>query len=226
MSVDEVIHIKLCPSCRDERPVSEAYCENVVNERVCGWPLADEPPRRAGQRSPEPTPTSNPRRCTNGHELGLGDVMCVVCGANPADQVDEPSTEPPTTSDAETIIDGWHAVKRIACWNEPWEKFVVQRPDHEGRAVLTLYRPGQEPDPRVQDAMRRMSVGRIPKLLSTGHYEGRAYEVTEAIDGGTLEAAGTIVPDGGMPWSRAFGIFRNRLASPGFASWKHIAPQP
>src|SRR5260370_15980053 len=59
-------------------------------------------------------------------------------------------------------------------------------------ALRTLYRPGHEPDPRVQDALRRISPGRIAKLLSTGHYEGSAYEVIETIDGGTLEETGTI----------------------------------
>jgi primosomal replication protein N'' len=192
MPVEEVVHIKLCPSCRGERPVFEAYCENIVNGVACGWPLADEPPRRGGESPLGPSPSSNLRRCTSGHELGAGDVMCVVCGADPACDPSELSRQPPITPDEETIIGGWHAVERMAAEDEPWEKFVVRRSGDEGRALLRLYRLGHEPDPRVQDALRRMSAGRIPKLLSTGDYEGRAYEVTEAIEGGTLEEAGTI----------------------------------
>jgi primosomal replication protein N'' len=192
MALDEVVHIKICPSCRGERPVSEAYCENIVSGAACGWPLADEPPRRSGESPPGPSPPSNSRRCTNGHELGTGDVMCVVCGADPAGEPIVPDRQPTNTPGEETIIDGWHAVTRMACGDDPWEKFIVRRSDRESQALLTLYRPGHEPDPRVQEALRRISAGRIPKLLSSGHYEGSTYEVIETIDGGTLEETGTI----------------------------------
>jgi primosomal replication protein N'' len=118
--------------------------------------------------------------------------MCVVCGADPAGEPIVPVRQPTNTPGEETIIDGWHAVTRMACGDDPWEKFVVRRSDRESQALLTLYRPGHEPDPRVQEALRRISAGRIPKLLSTGHYEGSTYEVIETIDGGTLEETGAI----------------------------------
>uniref|UniRef100_UPI001404C9FE hypothetical protein n=1 Tax=Pseudomonas aeruginosa TaxID=287 RepID=UPI001404C9FE len=39
------------------------------------------------------------------------------------------------------------------------------------QAVLTLYRPGAEPDPAIYDVIRRLPREHVPEILATGRAE-------------------------------------------------------
>src|SRR5262249_39795180 len=73
----------------------------------------------------------------------------------------------------------------------PYQSFlVVTEAGQEG--ILMLYNPGSEPDLAVFDALRATSTDHVPKLLATGKYDGGTYEVSERIEGDTLQSAGYI----------------------------------
>jgi primosomal replication protein N'' len=188
MTVQPAALVRLCPNCRSERPVSELYCENLCDGGPCNWALADEPLRPVGS-SPAPEPPVGPtsRRCVNGHSLGQGDEICLICGADPANATDP---VPPVAPPAETIIDGWHVLRSVSGGDEPWERFVVRHSETGRDARLTLYQPGAEPDPAVHEVLRRMPRDHVPELIATGRFEERAYEVVELITGETLQEAG------------------------------------
>src|SRR6516164_5291490 len=190
MTIHTPAIVRLCPNCRSERHVSELYCENTVDGRTCGWPLADEPLRPiGGSPTPEPAPTPITRRCVNGHNLGQGDEICLICGADAATN-DTTSPEPPVTAPEETVIDGWHVLRRASTNGAPWDRFVVRDSQTEDEALLTLYSHGAEPDPAVHEILRRLPRNRVPALIATGRFQERAYEVTELIRGETLQETG------------------------------------
>lgn len=56
--------------------------------------------------------------------------------------------------------------------------------------LATIYQSGAEPDLAVYDVLRRMPLDHIPELIETGRHAGRAYEVIELFQGGTLADAG------------------------------------
>ena len=192
--------VRLCPNCRTERPVSELSCEGPLDGNACNWDLTNEPVIQAGgapAQAPEPPPVPVGRRCLNGHSLDPGDEICLICGLDPAPDTAAPDTgapEPPAPEEPppeETVIDGWHVLRRVSAADKPWERFVVRGSDRD--AQLTLYGDGNEPDPAVQEARRRLPKGLVPELLATGRFGGRAYEVVEHIPGTSLEDAGAFV---------------------------------
>jgi primosomal replication protein N'' len=198
-SAAPLAYVRVCPNCGSERPVGEMVCEASPGGAGCGWSLADAAIRVAGMANPQPPAAESPplavRHCTNGHALDAGDEMCHVCGADPAPAEVDPVTprdNAPAEGPPPTIIDGWVAEQRLppAAGDEPWERLVVSRASAARRALLTLYQPGFEPDPAVHDVLRHMPRDHIPELIATGRYEGRAYEVAEFIEGGTLADAG------------------------------------
>lgn len=104
----------------------------------------------------------------------------------------QPATGSAPIGDAQpTIIDGWEVVDRlVAAPGQPWERLLVQRPGDTVMAVLTLYQEGFEPDPAVHDALRRMPTDHVPELFATGRFDGRAYDVMERVQGGSLDDLG------------------------------------
>jgi hypothetical protein len=68
----------------------------------------------------------------------------------------------------------------------PWEHYRAERTADGVIGLLTLYQPGQEPDPAVQAALRAMDVDHVPRRLDSGRRRQRAFEVCEWIDGGDL----------------------------------------
>src|SRR5829696_298353 len=106
--------VRLCPSCGSERPLNEFNCENVRDDQACLWPLANEEVREAGasRRSPIVPPSHPERLCVNGHVVGSGDQMCLVCGSTvPDDAITDPvPPEGEPTATQATSIDGWGAV--------------------------------------------------------------------------------------------------------------------
>lgn len=186
-------HIRICPQCGSERPASELHCESIWNGGPCQWPLVDEEIRVRGAAPARAADTAPPvaavvRQCANGHEIDAGDLLCLTCGAEAAEAAPAPAA--PTQPAEATVMDGWQVTARIPPKDEPWERLIVKQEATGRRALMTLYRPGSEPDPAVHDMLRRMPRDHIPELIATGRYEGRAYEVVELIEGGTLAEAG------------------------------------
>ncbi|OPH84104.1 protein kinase domain-containing protein, partial [Nitrobacter vulgaris] len=193
-------YIRVCPNCGSKRPVGEMACEALTDDgAVCGWSLTDVAICVAGMvDAAVPVGDIAPlafQHCTNGHTLDAGDEMCTVCGADPAPA--EIETVTPREDGAEravvpTAIDDWIAEHRLPpdAVDEPWERIIVSRQGDARRALLTLYQPGFEPDPAVHNVLRRMPLDHVPELIATGRFEGRAYEVTERIESGSLAEAG------------------------------------
>ncbi len=200
--------IRFCPNCQSERSLSEIFCEGSIQGQPCGWDLSAEAIHPAGWR-PQPVltqeaiapPASEPPAasaplCANGHPLQPGDLMCLECGAAPAEgplpMQAEATPQPAVT---ETLIDGWRLLRQIASSDGVRERYLAEHAESARQAVLTLYRPGAEPDPAIYDVIRRLPREHVPEILATGRWDERAYEVVEELTGGSLAELGTVLED-------------------------------
>lgn len=200
--------IRFCPNCQSERSLSEIFCEGSIQGQPCGWDLSAEAIHPAGWR-PQPVltqeaiapPASEPPAasaplCANGHPLQPGDLMCLECGAAPAEgplpMQAEATPQPAVT---ETLIDGWRLLRQIASSDGLRERYLAEHAEGARQAVLTLYRPGAEPDPAIYDVIRRLPREHVPEILATGRWDERAYEVVEELTGGSLADLGTVLED-------------------------------
>ncbi len=200
--------IRFCPNCQSERSLSEIFCEGSIQGQPCGWDLSAEAIHPAGWR-PQPVltqeaiapPASEPPAasaplCANGHPLQPGDLMCLECGAAPAEgplpMQAEATPQPAVT---ETLIDGWRLLRQIASSDGVRERYLAEHAEGARQAVLTLYRPGAEPDPAIYDVIRRLPREHVPEILATGRWDERAYEVVEELTGGSLAELGTVLED-------------------------------
>lgn len=180
-----------CSNCGSKRPVTENVCEQPLDGQLCAWPLTELEILEEGaeeQELPAPAHRRRSLECLNGHPLEDGDEICLVCGSDVA------ATSRPADSAQATRIGNWEVVREhiVPSEDPPVRTFDARGSD--GRvALLTLYRPGAEPDPAVHDVLRRMALDHIPEIIETGRYEGQAYEVVERIDGGSLADAGFVV---------------------------------
>ncbi len=195
--------IRFCPACATERSPSEVFCEGTIDGRPCDWNLSEVPLRPAGWRpSPEgelePVPAPS-GVCPNGHPLEPGDLLCGRCGA------DLTTTEPsasgtalregePAGGAATPSIPGWRIEHRIAADSQVQERYAAVREADGHRAVLTVYSEGHEPDAEVYEVLRTLDREHVPDLLETGRWDGRAYELSEDLRGGTLAEVG-LLPD-------------------------------
>ncbi|MBN3830763.1 AAA domain-containing protein [Burkholderia sp. Ac-20344] len=216
--------MRFCPNCRTERSVDEWYCAGTVGDAVCNWDLSGVPIRANGWRPQDvvtvetvsqqvaaDTPGSAvppSLSCTNGHPMNDGDLMCLECGADPAAPAGSQrlgiGAEVPAGNSAEvappapveeTRIDGWRLLRQISSTDGVRERYVAQQDETGRQAVLTLYRPGAEPDPAVYDVVRRLPREHVPEIIATGRWDQRAYEVAEEMSGGTLADLGMAVRD-------------------------------
>jgi hypothetical protein len=137
--------------------------------------------------------------------MEAGDELCVVCGADAAQGVVDASTEAAqprrnqpdsseeTALESETVIDGWRLVRRLQqTTNTPFQSFLATTEEGNREGILVLYNVGAEPDQAVFDVLRGTSAHHVPRLLANGKYNGGTYEVTEHIQGDSLESAGFI----------------------------------
>lgn len=190
--------IRFCPNCKSERPLTEMFCEGMVDGRQCGWDLSAVPVRPEGWRPGPVTVTHTPAtaaRCVNGHEVAPGDLLCPECSAD----IETPSRTPmgDITENAGppevTVIDGWRLELKLAT-NKVGERYAVVREADRHEAILTLYADGSEPDTEVYDVLRELDRDHVPEILTTGRWRDRAYEVSEDLKGGTLSDLG-LLPD-------------------------------
>jgi len=211
--------MRFCPNCKTERSVQEWFCEGVVNDRPCHWDLSSLPIRAAGDRPQDvftkedvvhqrdgQVVASSAFVCMNGHPMSEGDLMCLECGADPvssggapingaAVDISQTDNPPPQQNPEETRIDGWRLLRRISNTDGVRERYICQHVDTNRQAVLTLYRPGAEPDPSVYDVVARLPREHVPEIIATGRWDERAYEVAEELSGGTLADVGIVVSD-------------------------------
>ncbi len=199
--------IRFCPNCQTERSLAEIFCEGMIDGHGCGWDLAGEPIHPEGWR-PQPVvtreevagPPAQEERvilCENGHLMAPGDLMCLDCGAGPATDAApiEPADAAPEALESETLIDGWRLQRRMNGAGGVRERFAVEQATTGRPAVLTLYLPGAEPDPAIYDVIRRLPREHLPEIIATGRWNDRAYEIVEALTGGSLADLGIVVSD-------------------------------
>ncbi|NBF10499.1 AAA domain-containing protein [Pseudomonas sp. Fl4BN1] len=203
--------IRFCPNCQTERSLAEIFCEGQVDNRTCGWELSAEAIHPVGWR-PQPvvtqeglgqqpaTPATATLLCDNGHAMASGDLMCLVCGADPAASEPAPTLAPapaavePAVADSETVIEGWRLLRQISSTGVR-ERFVAEHTTSGLQAVLTLYLAGAEPDTSVYEALKRLPREHVPEIIDTGRWHERAFEVAEELTGGTLADLGMVVND-------------------------------
>ena len=205
MNSPELQFVKFCPNCKAERPAAELVCGGLVGEKPCQWDLALEPITQPDTHSPSANAdgASLPslRHCQNGHVLGAGDELCLTCGADVATESppqDSQDAEPdPGVPLVETIIDGWHLLRRLPSMvaDAHFESFVARAEAGGEEVSLILYQAGAEPDPAVYEVLRRVPADHIPTVIATGRYEGQAYEVVELINGQSLLEAGFLAAE-------------------------------
>jgi len=188
--------MRFCPSCQTERAVSEVSCEGSVRDRPCNWDLLNVQivpegwrPQAAGDRStPPPQPVPGASFCPNGHTLNEGDFICSLCGEEPIAQRDRQVQTP--APQPEVVIPGWHVLHRMGSAIDRREKYLVEAQVGGTRGVLTLYHQGWEPSPDVYSALGRISLEHVPRILATGQWEDRVFDVAEALTGESLSDIG------------------------------------
>ncbi|QJI29218.1 DUF4011 domain-containing protein [Pseudomonas sp. ADAK18] len=191
--------IRFCPNCQTERSLAELFCEGSVHEQPCGWDLSSVAIQQAGWRpqtvvTVEVAEQQTALQCSNGHPMEAGDLMCMVCDAEPA--TDAPAEEVPVeTTSSETLIDGWRLLRQISSTDGVRERYQAEQVSDGRQAVLTLYRAGSEPDPAVYEVLRRLPREHVPEIIATGRWDDRAYEIAEELTGGTLSELGIVVTD-------------------------------
>lgn len=201
--MNEAAPVRYCPNCHSARPTTETLCQNVVDGVRCDWFLADEPITTPSTVEAGPPLAHAPQEddgpvCLNGHPLAPGDEICTVCGADrqTAADTDDPTAGPPAAPEQPVVvldIASLSEIKRRDA-HDAFETFTARHAS--GRDVLlTLYAIGAEPDPAVQGVLRRMPPDHVPELIETGRFEGRSYEITELIGGGSLRRAGNLGSD-------------------------------
>ncbi len=191
---------RLCPKCRTRRGVKEAVCHTVVDGLLCGWDLleieiqddayAPEPPSRRD--------SSNVGRemhgCPNGHLVEAGDLICPECGADIVELRTSDSSQPtkhPQHKVQDQIlpefITGWETVLSITATDDVRQCYHVRRLHDGYEGLLTIYRPGSQPDSQVYQALQnRVPREHIVELIEYGELRDRYYDITERIEHGNL----------------------------------------
>lgn len=183
--------IRLCPNCHTERELTELYCEGEIDGQQCSWDLTSTQISEAGQRRETQRSVIFGPVCTNGHPMTAGDLMCALCGADLATTAPEPAP----IADASSEIEGWRRGRALQSSSRVRERFIVTRATDGHQAVMTLYSEGSEPDPAVYEVLRTLPRDFVPEIIQTGRWNGRAFEVTEELTGGTLADLGLLPND-------------------------------
>ncbi|WP_440120851.1 protein kinase domain-containing protein [Tenacibaculum sp. Ill] len=179
-------YVRLCPACNSERPVTEMYCQNIIGNSPCSWLLMNVPQTPVGGRVEiqHEAEESIKRFCKNEHEVGEDDFMCMECGAD---------IQELTVQEEETIkqIDSYTIIESVEISGATKECFLVKDTDGK-RFFLTYYHENSEPDKAIYDVLHRADVDHIAQLVKTGYCNNRFFEVSEHIQGGSLNDLGYI----------------------------------
>ena len=195
----QVRHVRPCPQCGQERPLSEASCETILADgQPCNFPLLDifpveatpaepsgvkerEQERIQPQSDPQPPESAPPpnRSCPNGHAVAEDDVLCLICNELVA-------TKRQDTLPAPRVPGGWDVLTALPGPLDEAELFLVRRDGDAATRLFKYYQPGIEPDPQVYPALARLETGEAAQLIDHGRFESRAFEVWEHIDSPTL----------------------------------------
>ncbi|WP_299323781.1 AAA domain-containing protein [uncultured Maribacter sp.] len=182
--------VRVCPACQSERPVQEMYCQNTVNDATCSWLLMNvtQTPK-GGKIEIKNTPIVNiARHCTNGHEVQPNDFMCMECGAD----IETVST-PQKNADAKQI-DEYQIVKTVKTQRTTKECYIV-KDTADKEYFLTLYFENSEPDKGIYKVLDKKDTDHVATLIKTGTWNGRFFEVSERIAGGSLDKLGYLELD-------------------------------
>jgi len=187
--------IRFCPNCETERDLGELFCEGETERGPCGWDLTSVPIHPPGWR-PTQAPATRADQvalpaCANGHPVGPGDLLCTTCGADLDEQTAAPA--PPEAADV-TVIEGWRLGGRLPSNSRVSERFLAVHEESGGQGVLTLYNSGSEPDSAVYELLKSLPQDHLPRIMATGRWQDRVFEVSEKITGGTLADLG-LLPD-------------------------------
>ncbi len=192
---------RLCPKCKTRRSVSEPVCQTLVNDSLCAWDLLEieiqEDPLEGEVAPLHPTVAVNAvLACPNRHPIDAGDLICPECGADIIEQpaiVERPPTDAASgQSQAHDehlpeLVTGWQTVSILPTTDEVRQRYHVRRLGDGREGLLTIYRPGSQPDSQVYDALQsRVPREHIVELIEYGELQGRYYDVTERIEHGSL----------------------------------------
>ncbi|MBB6558868.1 DNA polymerase III delta prime subunit [Acidovorax soli] len=200
--------IRFCPNCKTERPLTELFCEGTLSGSSCEWSLSDEPIRNEGWRptvittETEQTPVQPAvdQHCVNGHAMAEDDFICLSCGADrvasaPPSAAPVPPTEEVQLQNTTSSIEGWRLIRQLSSTPRVRDRYIAQHEGSGDTGVLTLYHHGAEPDTAVYEVLRRLPHDHVPRLLATGRWDDRAYEVSEELTGGALSDLGIVATD-------------------------------
>jgi len=187
--------VRRCPRCRELRPAEETNCEASLEGRRCNWDLTSED---IIENSPPPVQVTPPHAassagltCPAGHRVDAGDLMCPVCGADltsPDGGVLTDAPASPTTAAEELPkqIAGWNVLECVDRRESGTRRYRVRSSNGQG-GILTQYAAGLELNEDVYGKLRsRIDRDFIAETYEFGRWEGRAFEVTEEITGGSL----------------------------------------
>jgi len=131
-------------------------------------PIEDESP---AVESTPPVPDLARTVCANGHEIELGDIECIVCGAPASDSLAQP---------AEVLTVGsWQLTERFEPVTDEAEIFRVRHEESGRFGVLRWFGHGVEPRTRTYGALQGLDNSNLARLLEFGRTEERSWEVWE-----------------------------------------------
>jgi len=153
---------KTCPSCNEQRPHYEVFCQSDAHDDTCGWDLTDVPLDLPRPEAPPSAPPNAGPVCVKGHPLNPGDFICGVCGSDIASGVflDQPSQQGEFGEEEQleyqppfaTQVGGWELLGRLDSPGTSIEAYRVRDADG-AQGILTLYPCGVRPDAGVDTAV-------------------------------------------------------------------------
>ncbi|MGL4668809.1 MAG: protein kinase domain-containing protein, partial [Saezia sp.] len=91
-------------------------------------------------------------------------------------------------------VDGWILQSLVRRMQGVCELYHVCHEDKR-EGLLTLYEADAEPDAQIYAVIEGLSRLHTPDIVEVGRWQGRAYEVMEALSGETLEDLGIVLKD-------------------------------
>jgi len=173
----------------------------LVNEVLCAWDLSEIEIQDEIEETRPDLPFVAVRltlTCPDGHAIHEGDLICPECLADIPDQQSpsEVSCAPPANEVHPEIVTGWETVSLLPATDDVRQRYSVRRTRDGRHGLLTVYRPGSQPDSQVYEALQnRVPREHIVELIEYGELNGQYYDVTERIDHGSLTTMSISPPD-------------------------------